>query len=375
MDDVRSALDPSEALLDYLVTRDRVIVFVVTRRGLNVVQREVAAAVLTQRIRLLHDLWGMPNADWTWGLGAAKALDDALIAPVRDAGLLRGVRRLLIVPEGILGQVPFPALVDAKTQRYLVQDVAVTIVPSAGALPTLRHERELASPAPGGGVGFAPFPDELPATRGEVDAFRALLPHAEIRLGAQATEAELRRSLTLGVPVHVATHAVINARNPMFSRIEMARPRVARPEDDGRLEVHELLGLAVRSPLVFLSGCETGARYEWMDDPVKGTAELTLAQALLSAGAANVILTLWRIDDAGAGTFAKTFYAALARLTPGDALAETQRQMSTDARYGNPYYWAGYLLAGAGAQDSTSTSVSVLSGGFSRTAARSAGQP
>ena len=375
VDDVRSALDPSEALLDYLVTRDRVIVFVVTRGGLNVVQHEVAAAVLTQRIRLLHDLWGMPNADWKWGFGAAKALDDALIAPVRDAGLLQGVRRLLIVPEGILGQVPFPALVDAKTHRYLVQDVAVTIVPSAGALPTLRHERELASPAPGGGVGFAPFPNELPATRGEVDAFRALLPRAEIRLGAQATEADLRRSLTLGVPVHVATHAVINARNPMFSRIEMARPRVARPEDDGRLEVHELLGLAVRSPLVFLSGCETGARYEWMDDPVKGTAELTLAQALLSAGAANVVLTLWRIDDAGAGTFAKTFYSALSRLTPDDALAETQRQMSTDARYGNPYYWAGYLLAGADAQDSTSTSVSLLSGGFSRKAARSASQP
>ena len=32
-----------------------------------------------------------------------KALDAALIAPARDAGLLRGVRRLLIVPQGILG--------------------------------------------------------------------------------------------------------------------------------------------------------------------------------------------------------------------------------------------------------------------------------
>jgi len=375
VDDVRSALDPGEALLDYLVTRDRVIAFVVTRAGLNVVQRELAPAVLTQRVRLLHDLWGMPNTDWKWGLDAAKALDDVLIAPVRDAGLLRGVRHLFVVPEGTLAQVPFAALVDAKTERYLVQDVAVTMMPSASALPTLRRERASVSPTAGRGVALAPFPDELPATRGEVEAFRALFPHAEVRLGAQATEAEIRRSLTLGVPVHVATHAVINARNPMFSRIELARPRVARSEDDGRLEVHELLGLAVRSPLVFLSGCETGARYEWMDDPVKGTAELTLAQALLSAGAANVILTLWRIDDAGAGAFAKTFYSALSRLSPVDALAETQRQMSTDARYGNPYYWAGYLLAGAGAQDSARTSVSVLSGGFSGTAARSAAQP
>lgn len=373
--DLRSVLGPGEALLDYLVTRDRLIVFVVTRAGLNVVQHAIASGVLTQRVRLLHDLWGTPGTNWQWGLGAARALDDALIAPVRDAGLLRGVRTLLIVPEGVLAQVPFPALVDAKTQRYLVQDFAITMLPSASALPTLRREQASTSSAAGRGVGFAPFPAELPATRGEVDAFRALLPRATVRLGAQATEAELRRSFTLGVPVHVATHAMINARNPMFSRIELARPREARSEDDGRLEVHEILGLAVRSPLVFLSGCETGAASEWMDDPVKGTAELTLAQALLSAGAANVILTLWRIDDAGAGAFAQAFYSSLARRTASDALAEAQRRMSTDARFGNPYYWAGYLLAGATAQDSSSASVSEVSGTFTGNHARQVGQP
>ena len=111
------------------------IVFVVTRAKLTVVQREIAPSVLTQRVRLLHDLWGSPTTDWKWGLGAAKALDDALIAPVRDAGLLRGVRHLFIVPQGILAQVPFPALVDAKTQRYLVQDFAITVLPSAGVAP------------------------------------------------------------------------------------------------------------------------------------------------------------------------------------------------------------------------------------------------
>ena len=369
VDDVRSALAPSEALLDYLVTRDRVIVFVVTRAGLKVIQHEIAPAVLTQRVRLLHDLWGVPSANWQWGLGAAKALDAALIAPVRDAGLLFGVRHLLIVPEGILAQVPFAGLVDAKTQRYLAHDFAITMLPSASVLATLR-QRPTASTSlpPGQGVAFAPFPDELPATRGEVDAFRKLGPQAKVRLGSEATEGELRRALTLGAPVHIATHAMINSRNPMFSRIELARGADARPDDDGRLEVHEVLGMTVQSPLVFLSGCETGAASEWTDDPVKGTAELTLAQAFLSAGASNVILTLWRIDDAGAGEFAKSFYAGLQHLPVGEALAETQRRMATDARYANPYYWAGYLLAGPGTQDLAGPSVSVLTGHESDTA-------
>jgi CHAT domain-containing protein len=126
---------------------------------------------------------------------------------------------------------------------------------------------------------------------------------------------------------------------------------------------------------VFLSGCETGAAYEWTGDPVKGAAELTLAQAFLSAGAENVVLTLWRIDDAGAGEFAKGFYAALARVGVDDALAEAQRRMAVDARYANPYYWAGYLLTGPGTQDAPNPSVSMVTGGLAAKSARAAPRP
>jgi CHAT domain-containing protein len=139
-----------------------------------------------------------------------------------------GVRSLLIVRRAILAQVPFPALVDAKNAaipRAGLRDHSAAV--GEARFRRLRREPASSSLAGGRGVGLAPFPGELPATRGEVDAFRTLLPHATVRLGAEATEAELRRSLTLGVPVHVATHAMINARNPMFSRIEMARPREA----------------------------------------------------------------------------------------------------------------------------------------------------
>jgi CHAT domain-containing protein len=136
-------------------------------------------------------------------------------------------------------------------------------------------------------------------------------------------------------------------RNPMFSRIELARSTAFTGDDDGRLEVHELLGLGIRSSLVFLSGCETGAGQEWSDDPVRGAAELTLAQAFLSAGAANVVLTLWRIDDAGAAAFAGQFYRALPRQGLAQAIAAAQRSMSSDATYASPYYWAGYILSGA----------------------------
>jgi CHAT domain-containing protein len=181
-----------------------------------------------------------------------------------------------------------------------------------------------------------------------VNAIRTHFAATGIHLGAKATEPAVRASLSNDGMVHVATHGVLNARNPMFSRIDLARSSAPGSANDGRLEVHELLGLTIRSPLVFFSGCETGAGHEWTDDPVAGTADLTLAQAVLAGGANHVISTLWRINDAGAAVFSEHFYRRLAGGTVAGAFAEAQRAMAADHRYQNPYYWAGYTLSGSG---------------------------
>ena len=348
--EIRGALGGDEALLEYLFAPDGLLIFVVTRSGLRVVHSGVRPESITQRVRLLRDLWGRPSDQWKWGLDAARALHQSLITPLLDAGALANVRRLTIVPYGVLGQVPFAALVDERSGRYLMQDFAITTLPSAAALPALRAQRRITAPPSSHAVGLAPFPDELPATKQEVAAFQASMPGATARIGSSATERALRGALANPGIVHVATHGVLNARNPMFSRIELARSTGFADDDDGRLEVHELLGLDIQSALVFLSGCETGAGQEWSDDPVRGAAELTLAQAFLSAGAANVVVTLWRIDDAGAAAFADRFYRALPQRDLADAVATAQRSLASDARYESPYYWAGYILSGEGAR-------------------------
>ena len=88
----------------------------------------------------------------------------------------------------------------------------------------------------------------------------------------------------------------------------------------------------------------------WSTEFFRGEDYTTLAQAFLYAGALNVIATLWPIDDAGAAEFVQHFYTAYQRASPGEALVEAQRRMISDPRYGAPYYWAAYQLAGTGAQ-------------------------
>ena len=134
----------------------------------------------------------------------------------------------------------------------------------------------------------------------------------------------------------------------MFSRLEVARGSDRESADDGRLEVHEVLGVTVNAPTVFLSGCETGVGGAWATDFARGEDYATLAQAFLYAGARNVIATLWQVEDAGAAAFAQQFYARFPDVEPGAALAEAQRAMLSDPEYDAPYHWAGYQIAGDG---------------------------
>jgi CHAT domain-containing protein len=158
----------------------------------------------------------------------------------------------------------------------------------------------------------------------------------------------VRAALESGAFVHVATHGVFNARNPMFSRVELSRARAPGGTGDGRLEVHEILGFTIRSPFVFFSGCETGAFREWTQDAMLGAGEMGLGQAVLAAGAQDVVSTLWRIDDAGAAAFADLFYASFGQQDAAHALAQAQSAMLAGGRYSSPYYWASYILSGLG---------------------------
>ena len=245
--------------------------------------------------------------------------------------------------------MPFAALWDAAAGRYLIQDFDIQMVPSAAALPALSaRSDEGFTRMRGGAAAFAPLPEKLPASGEEVREVARALRGTDVFVGDDATEVQLRRALGERQLVHVATHGVLNAVSPMFSRLEVKRGSEHESADDGRLEVHEVLGVTVNASTVFLSGCETGVSGAWATDFARGEEYATLSQAFLYAGARNVIATLWPVEDAGAAAFAQQFYARLSDAAPGGALAAAQRVMLGDPEFDAPYHWAGYQLAGDG---------------------------
>jgi CHAT domain-containing protein len=346
--DVQASLAPDEALIEYLVAPERLVAFIVRKTGISTVSTDVSAEDILDRTRLARDLLARARpvaADQP----VMKWLYERLIEPLTANGALRDVRRLIIVRHSALTYLPFAALVDPTTGQRLVQQFSLLYVPSAATLPTLRSaQRMRVLPRRDGAIAFAPLPDELPATRREALAIASVFPRSRSVIGAAATEGALRRALNENGVIHVATHGIMNARNPLFSRIELAPSRSTSTGDNGRLETHELLGLDITSRLVFLSGCETGVGEAWSTSFDLGEDYTTLARSFLFAGARSVIASLWRIDDEGAAEFARRFYDALRTLPAPEAIARAQVEMLSAGQWRSPYFWAAFEVVGDG---------------------------
>jgi CHAT domain-containing protein len=345
---VQSALRADEALVEYLIGPERIHLFLVTRDGLAHWPLPATPEDVGSRVRIARDQSARPGAaENSWPVLAT--LHSQLLATVRDAGALAGVRRLIIVPHGVLSTLPFAALRDARTDRFLVEDYALQTMPSAAALVALRRgPRQADSTRRDKVAAFAPFPDQLPGSRIETRGIEQAIGGVRSWVGAQATEATLRASSGDAGILHLATHGRLNPDNPLFSRIDLRGAAGGPSASDGRLEVHEVLGLRIRSGLVYLSGCETALGGSAGNAFMRGEEYATLAQAFMYAGARSVIATLWRIPDQGSAPLVAGFYRNVGRMSLADALAEAQRTLLRDPAHAHPYYWAGHVLSGDG---------------------------
>ena len=168
------------------------------------------------------------------------------------------------------------------------------------------------------------------------------LARGRIWTGADAKEAAIKRAAPAADILHLATHGVANRRAPLFSAVFLA----PGDGDDGRLEVHELLGLELRASLVVLSACETAVQGGVGGALPAGEELVGLVAALLEAGASTVLATLWQVADAGAGRFSAAFYGALS--AKGRAGAVRVAQAAVRKEFPHPFYWAPFVLTGDG---------------------------
>lgn len=343
--EVAAKLASDEVLLEYLTTDSATIVFAVTRDTIEAIELDISRHALTRLIDFTRETMSrhgrsLPGALWRSPL---RRLAQLLIAPVEAAGFLDGKRALIVVPHGELHFLPFQALLIASaTDRFLVERFTVTYAPSASLWLRLSDKRR--NSTSDDVLAFAPRTDALPASRREVDAISDIYgDRASVLVGAAASERAFRALAPTKSIVHVATYGVLNKHNPLFSFVEFA------PEgnEDGRLEVHEAFALTLTARLVVLSACQTALASGAIADVPPGDDWVGLVQGFLYAGAANVLATLWSVEDQSTARLMSSFYRELAagKSEPA-ALADAQRAALRDPRTAHPFYWAGFVLSG-----------------------------
>ena len=343
--EVASRLAPDEVLLEYLTTDSATMVFVVTRDTIEAIEIDISRRALTRQVDFARETMSRPARSRSGELWRSpmRRLAQLLIAPVEAAGHLRAKRALIIVPHGDLRFLPFEALtIGSAPHRFLVERFTVTYAPSASLW--LRLSDRPRNTTSDGVLAFAPRTDALPASRGEVKAIGDIYgARASVLVGTAASERAFRALAPTKSIVHIATYGVLNKHNPMFSFVELA------PEgrDDGRLEVHEVFALSLSARLVVLSACQTALGSGAFADVPPGDDWVGLVQGFLYAGAANVLATLWPVEDGATAVLMGSFYRELASgRSESVALAEAQRTTLRNPRTSHPFYWAGFVLNG-----------------------------
>lgn len=340
---------PGVAVVDYALMDSTVAALVLTSTVRRIVPlqaraAEVRSAVL--RLREALDVRVGSTLDLTratYPLQVAHELHEQLVRPLET--LLRGVRTLVIVPDGPLHLVPFDALVaalppdgrDEREARFLIDDVAVVqsvspdVEPAAWRIEARRIV--VVVPATAGSA--------VPDSRAEVVGVRGAVTEAGFSVleGAAATPDAVLAVAASGAILHFVAHARAVEAEPGSSWIALAG--VDSGGRAGLLEAHEIARAAVRSPLVVLSACETaGGR------ALDGEGVLSLSRSFLRAGAGATLATLWPIGPLAAD-FPASFYSALSRGAPAP-VAMRAAKLALRQRGVSAFAWAPYqFVAGA----------------------------
>lgn len=419
VDEARAALRSGEALVSFYFGREQSFVWVVPKEGpaaFSVIAASGAdfeSKIATLRKALEPDVESI-NRIPAFDLALASDLYEQLLKPVE--GSWKQAKSLVVVTNGALGLLPLGLLPTSRVELkadaepwfaayrdvpWLARTHAVTLVPSAAALKTLR-QLPAGSASREALIGFGnPFFSEeqaaaalqLASAPAEMQLRRRALPKTdqidsaelaklprlpdtsdELKAVAAALGVDAAKSLHLGKAanettvkgadlaryriVAFATHGLLPGDLNGLSQpaLALTAPKVAGIEGDGLLTMEEILALRLDADWVVLSACNTGAGTSTSAEALSG-----LGRAFFYAGTRSLLITNWSVDSVSARELVTNLFrrqAADPKLSRAEALRQAMMALvdagghSQDGKmlysYAHPLFWAPYSVIGEG---------------------------
>jgi CHAT domain-containing protein len=359
-------LDSETALLLYFTGEKYSFGFLATQSGVDMVPLPSAKIIGPWIFNYIQFLT-LSNPPEFLGEKAGRKLYQLLIAPL-EKRLTGSIKRLVILPDGILHYLPFETLIsDSENRRpgqgakkdrpwrFLIEDFEVSYALSASYLmrllkrhrpdprnmdllavanPEALHQKDI--------IWSKAILPPLAYAKKEIQTIAEYFPKKKRRLLIEEEAAEERiKELRLSdfAVLHFASHGFFDDESWWRSALILDHDN--RSSEDGLLQPRDILGLYLNADLVVLSACETGkGKIE------TGEGLMSQAQAFFFAGARSLVTSVWNINDRSTAEFMRHFYSHLIQgSTKGQALRLAKLEM-LNSEYSHPFFWAAFLLMG-----------------------------
>ena len=367
---------PSQTIVSYFFGDSSLYAFIITKQSFDITKVSTES-LLDERITDFRNTILETTLVDSFANQSHK-LYQQLIDPITD--LITG-KNLLIIPSGPLHYLPFETLMTRPMPKdekkrfnnlpYLLNKYSISYAPSAGYLELRTDQKE--SPKKKTLAAFAPYFNNLSASQrreaypgidrpvspllfnkkeiqhlGELfntpDGFFSFLKsqknEADLFVSQEATESAFKQApLTDYRYIHLATHAFLSGGYREQSGILFSRHD---DQEDGTLYATEIYNVQLQADLVTLSACNTG-----LGKLKKGEGIIGLSRAFQYAGAQNLLVSLWRVNDRSTAHLMRTFYNQHKEgaMMP-KALQKAKQIMIDGAEYAHPKYWAPFVYIG-----------------------------
>lgn len=317
-------------VLQYLVTETNLIAWAIGPKGSAVRSVFVPRSALEAKVNAIRASTATESGakpTQTFPRDIAKELYLYLIAPM--SRWIAG-DRLVIVPHGELGGLPFETLINPESDESLLSERILAYAPNV----TFIVDRRRAELLP---LQTMSIIQNRSADLTASQIAPVVEPHLDLSVIDGLTREALEQQVGEADILHIGAHGRHRAVEPLLSWVKI--PESATSRGDWTLRAAELISLPLgNTQLAVFAACESARTERTIASEMFG-----IPWAAMVAGVQNLVVSRWQVNDQETARWMAVFYDHVMKGHDVAAAArEASLTLADSEATGHPYYWAAF---------------------------------